>query len=221
MRQNRKAGRRLRMANTVLYLKAEQNAEVMEAHVCVKDIASVYCGDKAVCARAKSLKVHQFHEKGKKRQVVSILKVIELIESECPGVSVENLGENATLIELVNVNRHKGAVQWLKMIFVAAISFFGTGFTIMAFHNDISVNKIFSRIYELVMGYPSDGYSILEVSYSIGMAVGIILFFNHVGGRRITKDPTPIEVEMRVYETDVNKALIETADREGKTIDAS
>ena len=130
-------------------------------------------------------------------------------------------GRNATVIELVNVDKHKGLIQWLKTAFVAAISFFGTGFTIMAFHNDISINKIFSKIYEIVMGYPSDGYSILEVSYSVGLAVGIILFFNHVGGRRLTKDPTPIEVEMRTYETDVNKALIETADREGKSIDVS
>ena len=209
------------MANTFLYLKAEQNAEVMEAQVCVKDIASVYCREKSVCAKAKSLRVHQFHEEEQKRQVVSILKVIELIERECPGVTVQSVGETATVIELVNVDRHKGPVQWVKTSFVAAISFFGTGFTIMAFHNDISINKIFSKVYELVMGYPSDGYSILEASYSVGLAAGIILFFNHVGGRRITKDPTPIEVEMRTYETDVNKALIETADREGQSIDVS
>ncbi|MCI9663366.1 MAG: stage V sporulation protein AA [Lachnospiraceae bacterium] len=209
------------MANAVLYLKAEQNAEVMDRRVCVKDIASLYCADDKISAKAKSLKVHQFGEKEKKRQAVSILWVIELIERECPGVSVENIGENATLIELVDVKRHKGPVQMLKLVFVSMISFFGTGFTIMAFHNDISINKIFSRIYEMVMGHPSDSYSILEVSYSIGLAAGIILFFNHIGGRRITKDPTPIEVEMRIYETDVNKALIETADREGKTIEAS
>ena len=208
------------MANTVLNLKAKQNAEVMQERVCVKDIASVYCADKAVCAKARALKIYQFGEKDRKRQVISVLKVIEQIESQCQGVSVESLGENDILIELVNVDEHKGFLQWLKLTFVAAVSFFGTGFTIMAFHNDISVNKIFSHVYELVMGYPSDGYSILEVSYSIGLAAGIILFFNHIGGRRITKDPTPIEVEMRVYETDVNKALIETADREGKSIDA-
>ena len=208
------------MANTVLYLKAKQNAEVMQERVCVKYIASVYCADKAVCAKARALKIYQFGEKDRKRQVISVLKVIEQIESQCQGVSVESLGENDILIELVNVDEHKGFLQWLKLTFVAAVSFFGTGFTIMAFHNDISVNKIFSHVYELVMGYPSDGYSILEVSYSIGLAAGIILFFNHIGGRRITKDPTPIEVEMRVYETDVNKALIETADREGKSIDA-
>ena len=209
------------MANTVVYLKAEQNAEVMEPQVSVKDIASVYCADKNISAKVKAVRVHHFHEKEQKRQVVSILKVIELMEKECEGITVISVGENATLIELVDVSRHKGPVQTLKMVFVVAISFFGTGFTIMAFHNDIGINKIFAKVYELVMGVPSDGYSILEISYSLGLAIGIILFFNHIGGRRITKDPTPIEVEMRVYETDVNKALIETADREGKSIDVS
>ena len=37
----------------------------------------------------------------------------------------------------------------------------------------------------------------------------------------VSADPTPIEVEMRIYEKDVDDTLIETADREGKTIDAS
>ncbi len=211
----------IRMAEPIIYLKAEQNAEVMEAHVCVKDIASVYCADKNICTRAKALRIYKFDENQRKRQVISILKVIELLEKECPGVSVESLGENATLVELVNVNQHKGFLQWLKLVFVAGISFFGTGFTIMAFHNDISINDIFSQIFELVMGYPANGYGILEVAYSVGLALGIILFFNHIGGRRITKDPTPIEVEMSSYESDVNKALIETADREGKSIDVS
>ena len=32
-------------------------------------------------------------------------------------------------------------------------------------------------------------------------------------GRRLSKEPTPIEVEMRLYEDEVNTALIQTADR--------
>ncbi|MGN0376961.1 MAG: stage V sporulation protein AA [Suilimivivens sp.] len=207
-------------SGTVLYLKAEQNAEVMEEHVRVQDIASVYCSDSSVSEKAKNLEVYSFQEKEEKRQVISVLKVIELIEKKCPDVIVESIGENAILIELVNIDRHKSSAQMLKLIFVGLISFFGTGFTIMAFHNDISINKVFASVYEMVMGYPSDGYSVLEISYSLGLAVGIILFFNHVGRKRLTKDPTPIEVEMRIYESDVNKALIETADREGRTIDA-
>ena len=209
------------MAGEVVYLKAERNVEVMEDDVLLKDMAKIYCADNHIAAKIKAIRLHRFSAEEQKRQVFSILKLIEMIQQTCPNVTVENLGETDVLVERVDVDRHKGMLQLLKIIFVACISFFGTAFTIMAFHNDVGITKVFGKVYELVMGQPSPGYSILEVTYSIGLAVGIIVFFNHIGGRRITKDPTPIEVEMRVYEKDVNDALIETADREGKTIDVS
>lgn len=208
-------------SNATIYLKAEQNVELQKPEVCVKDIGSLTCSDSHILAKARSIRLWQFQEGASKRQVISILRVIEEIEKACPGVSVESLGESDVLVEWISVDRHKGFVQWCKLAFVSLISFFGTAFTIMAFHNDIGINEVFSKLYEMVMGVRGDGYGILELSYSIGLAVGIIVFFNHIGGRRITKDPTPIEVEMRVYEKDVNQALIATADREGKTIDAS
>ena len=189
--------------STTIYINAQQNVELQSKDVYVKDIG----------------KLHSFKKGEPKRQVISLLKVIEEIDKICPGASVENIGETAVMVEYINVNKHKGPLQMLKLVFVAMISFFGTAFTIMAFHNDIGINDVFAKVYEMVMGQPGDGYGILELAYSLGLAIGIIVFFNHIGGRRITKDPTPIEVEMRVYETDVNKALIETADREGKTMD--
>ncbi len=205
--------------NVTLYLKAEQNVELQSEDVYVKDIGKMTCSDEHILAKVKTIKLHHFKEEEPKRQVISILKVIAEIEKTFPNVTVENLGEIDVLVEQINVDKHKGSVQMIKIVFVSLISFFGTAFTIMAFHNDIGINEVFTKVYEMVMGQSSDGYSILELSYSIGLAVGIITFFNHIGGRRITKDPTPIEVEMRVYETDVNKALIETADREGKMLD--
>ena len=207
------------MAQTTVYIKAERNTEMQADDVFLKDIASLYCDDKAVLARAKAIKLHTFHEGNETRFYISMTEVIRLVKETVAGVEVESIGEPDMIVERVYVEKKRSAVEVFKILLVSLVCFFGASFTIMAFHNDISINKIFSHVYELVMGYSSDGYSILEVSYSVGLAVGIILFFNHIGGRRITKDPTPIEVEMRVYETDVNKALIETADREGKTID--
>lgn len=206
-------------ANITVYLKAEQNVELQTADVYVKDIGKLTCSDTHILAKAKAIKLHHFKDGERKREVISILKVIEEIEKACPNTSVENIGEADVLVEYIDVNKHKGFMQWIKLLFVALISFFGTSFTIMAFHNDIGINDVFAKIYEMVMGQPGDGYGILELAYSIGLAVGIIVFFNHIGGRRITKDPTPIEVEMRVYERDVNTALIETAEREGKVKD--
>lgn len=209
------------MAQETLYLKAERNVEVTKEDVFLKDVAKIYCRDAHITAKVKAIKIHRFGKEEQKRQVFSLLKLIELIMQQCPEVEVQNMGETDVLVELVDVDKHKGMIQALKIIFVACISFFGTAFTIMAFHNDVGINQVFGKVYELVMGQQAPGYSILEFTYSIGLAVGITVFFNHIGGRRITKDPTPIEVEMRIYEKDVNDALIETADREGKTIDVS
>lgn len=205
--------------SATIYINAKQNVELQSEDVYVKDIGSLTCNDTHVLAKVKAIRLHHFKEGEPKRQVISMLKVIEEIDRVCPGASVESIGEPDVLFEYIDVNKHKGFIQTVKLIFVAMISFFGTAFTIMAFHNDIGINDVFVKVYEMVMGQPGDGYGILELAYSVGLAIGIIVFFNHIGGRRITKDPTPIEVEMRIYEEDVNKALIATADREGKSID--
>lgn len=205
--------------SATIYINAKQNVELQSEDVYVKDIGSLTCSDTHVLAKVKAIRLHHFKEGEPKRQVISMLKVIEEIDRVCPGASVESIGEPDVLFEYIDVNKHKGFIQTVKLIFVAMISFFGTAFTIMAFHNDIGINDVFVKVYEMVMGQPGDGYGILELAYSVGLAIGIIVFFNHIGGRRITKDPTPIEVEMRIYEEDVNKALIATADREGKSID--
>lgn len=210
---------RKRMANEIIYIKADQNTEVKEPRVTIGDIASVFCVEEHMAAKVKSLTVFQFHKGNPKRQVVSIMKVIELILKEYPKAEVQNLGEDAVLLEWIDVDKHKGPAQWLKLVFVSLITFFGTSFTIMAFHNDIGIYDLFDKIHTVVIGKPVQGINPLEISYSIGLAIGIIVFFNHIGGRRITKDPTPIEVEMRIYEKDVNTSLIETSDREGDTLD--
>lgn len=202
------------MREVILYLKCSKDVETQEKDIFLKDIASVECEDSKVCARCKEIKVYQFKNENS-RAVISVTKIIQLICRECPGVLVQSVGETDILIEKVRVAQYKGWKQWLKVVLVCFISFFGTSFTIIAYNNDISINGVFDRIYDIFGVEQAAEISLLELSYSLGLAAGIIIFFNHIGGRRITKDPTPIEVSMRNYERDVNQALIETADREG------
>ena len=201
--------------NATVYLKCERNVEVQSEDVQMTDVGSLQCADPVVSAKLKALKVHHFGKSEPKRCVISSLKLVELMENACPGITVQVLGEPDVLVEWVSVDKHKGAVQWLKAALVCLVSFFGTAFTIMAYHNDVGINDVFTELYRLVMNREPQGMNVLEVSYSIGLALGIVVFFNHVGGRRLTKDPTPIEVAMRNYEEDVDKTLIATASREG------
>ncbi len=203
-------------AKSVVYLKCDRNVEVQTPDVFLKEVGDVHCQDKEIQARCRAIKIHHFKRGEPRRCVFSTMRFVEQMEQECPGIQVEVLGETDVLLEWVDVHKHKGPVQWMKAILVSLVSFFGTSFTIMAYHNDSGINEMFAQIYLMAMGREPAGINIMEVAYSIGLAAGIILFFNHIGGRRITSDPTPLEVAMRNYEKDVDMALIETAGREGK-----
>ncbi len=208
------------MQNKTVYLKCERNVEVQKEDVFLSDIATLRCSDKTLSARLKTIKVHHFGKTDIKRCVISSLRLIELMEKECQDISVQVVGEADVLVEWVKADKHKGWQQWIKICLVCLITFFGTAFTIMAYHNDIGINEVFTEVYKMVMNAEPQGLNALEVSYSVGLAAGIILFFNHVGGRRLTKDPTPIEVSIRQYEEDVDRTLIAQAGREGSEEEA-
>lgn len=153
-----------------------------------------------------------------KRIVVSALKLVSLVEQTCPGVQVEVIGETDVVIEYTP-QKKQGMGQWLKIAMVCLVCFFGTAFTIMAYHNDVGIRDVFAQVYQIVTQKEAQGINPLEVSYSVGLATGILVFFNHIGNLKLTKDPTPIEVSMKNYERDVNKTLVEVAERNGEELD--
>lgn len=112
----------------------------------------------------------------------------------------------------------KAKWEVLKVGFISLIAFFGTSFTIMAFHNDIGIRDVFAEIYNITRGSTPEGVGILEFSYCVGLFIGISVFFNHIGKKKFTEDPTPVAVAMYNYEKDVNQTIIEDAERRGEEV---
>lgn len=207
------------MEQITLYIKLEKNVEIQADTIYLKDLGTLYCKDDNVVNKCKCLKICKLPKDKNARKVISVMKIVELMDQEFPNIHVENIGETDVVVERVEREQMPKWKEVLKIAFVSGITFFGTAFTIMAFHTDIGIIELFNGIHKMITGTESNGHSILEFSYSIGLSVGIIVFFNHIGGKRITKDPTPIEVEMRIYEDEVNQTLIDYADRMQMEID--
>lgn len=203
----------------MIYMNLSPKMQSTREGITVDDVAEVTGKSRELLEKVRALEVYRFSQ-DHTRRVVSQLMIISCIEKAFPSVAVVPLGAQEVIIEYSSNPRHNKAWEVLKVIFVACISFFGTGFTIMAFHNDIGIRDVFEQISSLITGDGDMGMMTIEIAYAVGLATGIILFFNHIGKRRITHDPTPIEVSMRKYEDDVNNTLAETWDREGNRIDA-
>jgi stage V sporulation protein AA len=153
------------------------------------------------------------------RYIFSVLKVVELIHEIYPNLEIQNVGEPDFIIEYESPEYARDRWSIVKVVLLCILIFFGSAFSIMAFNNDVGIKQVFQQVYTLFMGREPDGFTILEVTYSIGISLGVIIFYNHLGGKRITKDPTPIEVQMRLYEDDVNTTLIEGCNRKETSID--
>ena len=203
----------------MIYLNLSPKMQSTKSEIKVSDVAEVTGKNTELVKRIRELQVYHCTE-DHTRRVISQLMIISCIEKEFPEVMTIPLGSGEVILEYSSNPIHNKTWEVLKVIFAACISFFGTGFTIMAFHNDIGIRDVFEQISSLITGNENAGMLTIEIAYAVGLAAGIILFFNHIGKRRITHDPTPIEVSMRKYEDDVNHTLAETWEREGNIIDA-
>ncbi|MBO5372265.1 MAG: stage V sporulation protein AA [Lachnospiraceae bacterium] len=206
--------------NETLYIKIDQCVMVYDRNVTLGDIASITSSNEAMVRQLKQMKIHQFLEKPNvQREMFSILTIIALIHEEYPNAEIDNEGEKDFIIEYAKNPRQAKAIVFLKTVLISILIFFGAAFTIMSFNNDISVTELFETFYYQVMGSKSDGMTELEASYCLGVAIGILVFFNHFGKKKLDADPTPLQVQMRKFEKELDMTYIENAARGGKEID--
>ena len=211
-------------AGDTLYLKIGKNVVVTDRRVTLGDVAKMECTDQATLRQIRQKKLYSFRAEDDKKKkntlvVFSVLKVIELIHEDYPNLDISNEGESDFIVEYVKSPEKPVWMNCLKTVILCILIFFGAAFTIMAFNNDVGVTDVFAKFYQQITGMESNGITELEICYSIGLAVGIIVFFNHVGHKKITHDQTPIQIEMRKYETDLDTAFINNAERRGHSVD--
>jgi len=179
------------------------------AHITLGDVCEVFAPPELL-ARIKSVKL--VATKGTKKQayVISSLDMVKAIDESLPGHTISNLGEKDTVV-LYRAKKPKDVAWWsyIKIAVLGIVFAVGASTAIMSFHNDAEIPKVFTAYHKMLTGESTDKPRVLQVSYAIGLATGIIVFFNNIGGRKLKSDPSPIEVEMTDYDKTVTETLVE------------
>ena len=87
---------------TSLYIKIEKNSVVRDRNVRLSDVAKMTGTDTAMIRQLKQMKIYSFPQKAKKTeyvQVMTSLKIIEMIQAQYPNVNITNEGEAGLVIE--------------------------------------------------------------------------------------------------------------------------
>ena len=78
----------------------------------------------------------------------------------------------------------------------------------MNFHEDVSMQQVQQRLYRVITGEQVEKPLWFQIPYSLGIGLGMILFFNHFFKKRINEEPSPLEVEMFQYQQSLDQYVI-------------
>lgn len=207
------------MSQLMIYLKPEQSVCVNHRKVILEDIATVYCSNPEITTNVKKIRLHTFPNEKNSREAISLMKIVEEIKKLYKEAEVTNLGERDTIIYYKQPGHNRKWLTWLKVLLVCLTCFFGAAISIMGYNNDIGLTEVFGKIYYLTMGVENAQGTIIHFFYAVGLFAGMIVFFNHASKKRLSDEPTPVEVQMRVYEQDVNKAIVIGSSRKEEELD--
>lgn len=198
-----------------IYIKPVKKAVIAgRTSIYIKDISEVFTNDKLL-KKVRDIKLMEIKNKESKNYLITVIDIIGAIDKALPGHTINNVGEMDTIIEYSHEKvKENKFINIAKIVFVTIILLAGSSTAIMSFHSDAQMASIFENYYYIFFNEKVENPILIDLPYSIGLAVGIIVFFNHFSGKKITEDPTPIEVEMSVYESQVTDNIIDSLNTE-------
>jgi stage V sporulation protein AA len=187
-----------------IYIRMRNRVQVKpEESLLLKDIAQIIANED-IYEELAALQVLKVKPKDH-IHIVDVMKVIEFITGIYQDHEVQAVGPPQTIIEVIY---KKKGMSIPFFILVWFLLFFGAALTIMNFHEDVSMQTVHERLYYIMTGEEVEKPLLFQIPYSIGIGVGMILFFNHVFKKRLNEEPSPLEVEMFNYQQALDQYVI-------------
>ncbi|WP_062198409.1 stage V sporulation protein AA [Massilibacterium senegalense] len=197
-----------------LYLHYVNRIQVeAEEIITLGKVATLYMKDEQKKQLLRQLPIKKVNKDDGRFSIISTLSVMERIHQWDATIEVISYGETEIVIE------QKDKKKLLKPFWIFLIwwlLFIGSGLAIMNFHEDVSMKAVHEKLYYILTGERTNQLYWLQVPYSIGIAVGMVLFFNHIFKKRFNDEPSPLEVEMFNYQEDLDRYVKTTEQKYGE-----
>ncbi len=152
--------------------------------------------------KLSAMPLYQVSEKDKNIVILDIIQVLKAIHLQDPTLDVQTVGGAEAIVE---IQYRKRKLSTVLFIGVWLLLFIGSCLAIMNFHEDVSMRDVHIALYEIITGERNDYPYLLQIPYSIGLGLGMIVFFNHIFKKRLNEEPSPLEVEMFNYQLDLDQ----------------
>ncbi|WP_284640352.1 stage V sporulation protein AA [Paenibacillus silviterrae] len=192
-------------SNPTLYIRLRKKMQIRRGEVIrLGDVAQLLAEPEQE-ARIKDLVLCRPKPEEGNRVLLDMMLIVQKVKQAFPHLQIEHFGEPHVLVEVTETVKKP---KLIIIVLVWTLLFVGSGLAIMNFHADVSMAHVHRRIYALLTGREVEYPLLLQIPYSFGIGLGMILFFNHLFQKKFNEEPSPLEVEMYMYQESVNDYVI-------------
>lgn len=175
----------------------------------IKDIGEVFCLDEKLKQDIESIKV--YNSKEETWDYINTVNIVEVILRRYPKIELDISGASNVLLEVKSKEKVNKSLEILKVLFVCITLFFGAALGIMYFHEDVNMSSTLEKLYYTFSGEKNINPLIMNIPYSIGLGVGMIVFFTRIysKSKRRRMEPSPLDTELFLYDNDMEGYILQ------------
>ncbi len=175
----------------------------------IGDIASI-CVSNGNETELENIEVLNINKEEDKLYYLTLIQIVKKIKEKYKEAEIINLGKQNIIVEYMKeIKKQNKIIYYFKVIAVCLILFFGGATTITAFHVETQLTEVLENVYVYFTGSNVKNEYMLSVPYTLGIGIGIATFFNHIGNKKISNDPTPVEMQLTKYEGDLIETIVD------------
>ncbi|HLR41123.1 MAG TPA: stage V sporulation protein AA [Virgibacillus sp.] len=185
----------------IVYLRMKKNIELTHLQsVKLKDIAFLAAPEQDK-KDLEDTHIYRISKEDNNIVVIDSFLIIEHLNEWYEHLEFQLVGPTQTIIR---IKENKKETPVLFVSFVWLLLFVGAAMTIMNFHYDVSMQEVQQKLHYLFTGEQNEFPLWIQIPYSFGLGIGMLLFFNHWFKKRFNEEPSPLEVELFNYQQDLD-----------------
>ncbi|AKF95369.1 stage V sporulation protein AA [Brevibacillus laterosporus] len=197
----------------ILFLRLRKRLVIRQKDVILLgDICQLYLDGERE-EKLRRIPLYQVKKEDGNLIIIDIMQVIRKLRQMYPEIHLEVQGSTQIIVEVENPAKR---ANFFLVSFVWLLLFIGSGLALMNFHADVSMLEVQRRLYQLITGQYEKRPLLLQIPYSLGIGLGMVLFFNHIFRKQFNEEPSPLDVELFLYQQNLDQYYLENENEENQ-----
>jgi len=169
----------------------------------IKDIYDIYPKDKELILGDICLR--EYKDNDLKYDVIHLGEVIEKINDKLSQTSIHFLKTEDIVVFFEKYTKDR--TKYIRVAIVSIIVLMGSIMGIMNFHADVNMYESQYKIVEVLTKDAKRYLPYFQIPYSIGIGIGVAMFFNKFIPNYSKHEPSPMELKMVSLNKEIENQL--------------